>query len=144
MLGTSGQAGPAMRLLPAAAVAAAALFAAAALADDEAIPPSTLAAIAVVATKGYVRPTAATVRSVHKSRARNGLGYCGAVSLDGGDGFTLFHVILAGKDSAASVLRLSDYPDSDQSRNAAMVRQLFVNFGCIEPETPAGPEPDIR
>ena len=136
-----------MRLLPAAAVAAAAaaaLFAAAALADDEAIPPSILAAITAVATKGYVRPTAATVRSVHKSRARNGLGYCGAVSLDGGDGFTLFHVILAGKDSAASVLRLSDYPDSDQSRNAAMVRQLFVNFGCIEPETPAGPEPDIR
>ena len=89
--------------------------------------------------------TAATVRNVRKSRARNGLGYCGEVSLDGGSGgFTLFHVILAGKDSAASVLRLSDYPDSDQSRNAAMVRQLFVNFGCIEPETPAGPEPDIR
>ena len=133
-----------MRLLPAAAVAAAALFAAAALADDEAIPPSILAAITAVATKGYVRPTAATVRSVHKSRARNGLGYCGAVSLDGGDGFTLFHVILAGKDSAASVLRLSDYPDSDRSRNAAMVRQLFVNFGCTEPETPPAPEPDIR
>jgi hypothetical protein len=134
-----------MRLLPAATVAAAALSAAGALADDEAIGASTLAAIAAVATKGYVHPMAATVRNVRKSRARNGLGYCGEVSLDGGSsGFTLFHVILAGKDSAASVLRLGDYPDSDRSRNAAMVRQLFVNFGCTEPETPAAPEPDIR
>jgi hypothetical protein len=137
--------GPAMRLLSAAAVVAAALSAAGALADDEAIAASTLAAIAALATKGYVHPTAATIRNVRKSKARNGLGYCGEVSLDGGSGgFTLFHVILAGNESTASILRLSDYPDGDQSRNAVMVRQLFVNFGCIEPAPPPPQEPDIR
>jgi hypothetical protein len=132
-----------MRLFLGNIVAATILAPAGALADEPPVAASTLAAVAAVATEGYTHPAAAEIRSVHKSRARNGLGYCGEVSLEGGSGFTLFHVILAGADGTASVLRLSDYPEGDQSRNAAVARRLLTDFGCIEPETPP-PEPDIR
>jgi hypothetical protein len=125
-------------------VAAAILSATIAWADEEKIEAATLAAITAVASKGYARPAAAAVRNVRKSKAKNGLGYCGEISREGGEGFTLFHVILAGKDSTASVLRLADYPDTDQSLNAMAVRRLLVNFGCTEPEPPSAVEPDIR
>jgi hypothetical protein len=123
-----------MRASFAVLVASAMLSATIALAGAEKIEAATLDAITAVATKGYVHPASAAVRNVRKSRAKNGLGYCGEVSVEGGGGFTLFHVILAGKDSAASVLRLADYPDSDRSRNAMAVRRLLVDFGCTEPD----------
>jgi hypothetical protein len=135
---------PAMRLPLAAVVAAAISHPAVALADEEPITAATLDTIAAVATKDYAHPAAAAVRNVRKSKAKNGLGYCGEVSVEGGGGFTLFHVILAGKDSTASVLRLADYPDSDLSLNAMAVRRLLVNFGCTEPGPPPATEPDIR
>lgn len=116
----------------------------AAIATEEKIEASTLDAITAVATKGYKHPATATVRNVHKSKARNGRGYCGEVSLEGLDGFTLFHAIIAGGDTPASVLRLADYPADDQSRNAIAVRRLMVNFGCAEPEPEPGSEPDTR
>ena len=50
-------------------------------------------------------------------------------------------MILAGKDTAASVLRLADYPEADQSRNAVAVRRLMVNFGCAQPDAAPGAEP---
>jgi len=125
-------------------VAAAMSSATVAWADEEKIEAATLAAITAVATQGYAHPAAAAVRNVRKSRAKNGLGYCGEISREGGGGFSLFHVILAGEDGAASVLRLADYPDTDQSLNAMTVRRLLVDFGCTEPEPPSAPEPDIR
>jgi hypothetical protein len=133
-----------MRLCLAAAVASAVLLPMTVLADEEKVEASTLDAITALATKGYGQPAAASIRNIHKSLARNGLGYCGEVSLEVGGGFTVFHVIVAGKDSPASVLRLADYPDSDQSRNAVSVRRLMVNFGCLEPEPPPAVEPDTR
>src|ERR1700687_1463066 len=103
-------------------VAAAILSATIAWADEEKIEAATLAAITAVASKGYARPAAAPVRNVRKSKAKNGLGYCGEISREGGDGFTLFHVILAGKDSAASVLRLAGSPPTHPRLNARAVR----------------------
>lgn len=133
-----------MRRSLAAAIAAATLCGAAALADEPPIAAATLDAVATVATMGYIHPATAAIRDVRKSKARNGLGYCGEVSLDGRDGFTVFHVILADKDIAASVLRLSDYPDADQSADAATVRRLLVDFGCVAPAGAPPAEPDIR
>jgi hypothetical protein len=133
-----------MRLCLAAAIVSAPLLPMTAMADEQKVEASTLDAIATLATKGYRQPAAASLRNIHKSLARNGLGYCGEVSLDGGGGFTVFHVILAGNDSPASVLKLSDYPDNDRSRNAVAVRRLMVSFGCLEPEPPPAVEPDTR
>jgi len=102
------------------------------LADDQ-IDDATRAAIFALATKGYKAPASATIRNIHKSKARNGLGYCGEVTVEGGDGYTEFHAILAGKDgTGASVLRLADFPATDTSNDAIAVRQMFVNFGCTE------------
>ncbi|HET7716747.1 MAG TPA: hypothetical protein VFK86_14070, partial [Bauldia sp.] len=79
-----------------------------AMAED--IDQATLDAVIALATRGYANPGAAEVRNVHKSLARNGMGYCGEVSLESAGGsFTVFHAILEG-DTAASVLRLVDYP----------------------------------
>src|SRR4051812_14225092 len=100
-----------MRVFLAAAIAAAVLSPTMLAAAEEMIDASTLDAVSTLATKGYQRPTAASIRHIHKSKARNGLGYCGEVSLEGGAGFTPFHAILAAKDSPASVLRLADYPE---------------------------------
>jgi hypothetical protein len=98
---------------------------------DEAVDPATLDKVLAVATRGYAHPEAARIRNVHKSAAKNGLGYCGEVTVEAGDGFTVFHAILADdKGNGASVLRLADYPESDTSRNAEMVRRMMVNFGC--------------
>jgi hypothetical protein len=133
-----------MRMSQAAMVAAGVLSATIASAAEETIEASTLDAITAVATKGYAHPAAAALRNVRKSKAKNGLGYCGEVSVEGSGGFTLFHVILAGKDGTASVLRLADYPDSDLSPNAMAVRRLLVNFGCTEPGPAPATEPDIR
>jgi hypothetical protein len=106
---------------------------------------STLDAVVVLAAKGYKAPEAAEVRGVHKSLARNGLGYCGEISIETGEGFTVFHVILADQDGAgASVLRLADYPEEDQSRDAAAVRRMMQNFGCVPAEPAAVAEPDTR
>jgi hypothetical protein len=133
-----------MRVLLAVAVAAAVLLPLAVHAASDKVEGATLDAVTALATRGYKLPAAATVRNVHKSRAKNGLGYCGEVSVEAGGGFTVFHVIIAGKDSPASALRLSDYAEGDQSRNAIAVRRLMVNFGCIDPELPPAAEPDIR
>jgi hypothetical protein len=133
-----------MRVVLAAATAAAILSPAVLLAEEEKIDAGTLAAVTRVATKGYHQPATASVRNIHKSKARNGLGYCGEVSLETGTGFTLFHAILAGKDNPASVLRLADYPDGGQNRNAVAVRRLMANFGCLEPEPVPETEPDTR
>lgn len=109
------------------------------------VEESTLDAIVLLAAKGYTAPEAAEVRGVHKSLARNGLGYCGEISVGAGEGFTVFHVILADEDGGgASVLRLADYPDEDQSQNAVAVRRMMRNFGCIAAEPPAAVEPDTR
>jgi hypothetical protein len=133
-----------MRVFLAAAVAAAILSPTMLLAEEETIDAATLDAVSTLATRGYHHPAAASIRKIHKSRARNGLGYCGEVSLEDGGGFTLFHAILEAKDSPASVLRLADYPDGDQSRNAIAVRRMMVDFGCLEPEPPPAAEPDSR
>ena len=95
-----------------------------ALALAEEVDAATLTAVSALATKGYANPAAAQIRNVHKSLARNGRGYCGEVTVEGGDGFTIFHAILAGQDGAgASVLRLGDFPDSDR---AGLVERITV------------------
>lgn len=102
--------------------------------QEEAIPDdATIAAVAVIATRGYASPEAAEIRNVHLSFARNGLGYCGEVTVEGGGGFTPFHVILADGDAAASVLRLSDFPgEALPGSQAENVQRMFRNFGCVE------------
>ena len=95
-----------MRVVLVAAMAAVILAPAVLVAEEEEIDAATLAAVTTLATKGYHQPATASIRNIHKSKARNGLGYCGEVSLENGGGFTLFHAILAGKDSPASLLRL--------------------------------------
>ena len=111
------------------AVAAALSAALPAVAQD--IDRPTLDRVAVIATTGYVDPAVAVVTEVRKSRARNGMGYCGDVTVEDGSGITLFHVLLE-TAGGPSVLRLSDYPESDQSPNAQTVRQTMKNFGCAE------------
>jgi hypothetical protein len=121
-----------MRFQLLAAALAASVFAVPALADD-APDQATLDKVLAVATRGYAHPETAKLRNVHKSAAKNGLGWCGEVTVENGDGYTIFHAILADdKGNEASVLRLVDYPDSDTSRNAEMVRRMMVNFGCTK------------
>jgi hypothetical protein len=116
-------------------VAAAALFAAVsgfpALAQEAPVDFDTLAIITATATKGYAHPETAIVAQVRKSLARNGTGYCGSVTVEDSDEVTVFHVILESPDGP-SVIRLSEYPDAEESNNAAMVHQLMHNFGCVE------------
>ena len=106
-------------------------FAALPAVAEEAPDPATLAKVQAVATRGYAHPEAAKIRAVHKSAAKSGLGWCGEVTVEKGEGYTPFHAILADKDGkGATVIRLADYPPSDTSRNAEMVRKLMTNFGC--------------
>ena len=121
-----------MRNLSLAAALALTFAAVPALADDGP-DAATLAKVQAVATRGYAHPEAAKIREVRKSAAKNGLGWCGEVTVEKGAGYTPFHAILADdKGGEASVLRLVDYPDSDTSRNAEMVRRMMVNFGCTK------------
>ena len=121
-----------MRNLSLAALLAFAFAAVPALADDGP-DAATLAQVQAVATRGYAHPEAAKIRAVHKSAAKNGLGWCGEVTVEPGEGYTPFHAILADKDGkGATVIRLADYPLSDTSRNAEMVRKLMANFGCTK------------
>ena len=103
---------------------------AAALAED-AIDDATRIAVAELATRGFAEPTAATIRNLHKSLARNGLGYCGEVSLPEG-GFTAFHAILGEKGEAGMIIRMSEFPASDESPTAQAVRQMMKNVGYVE------------
>jgi len=95
------------------------------------IEAETLAAVLTLATRDVADPGAAHIRNIHKSNARNGQGYCGEVSLSAGGDFTIFHAILSG-GTGPSVLRMADFPESDQSSNATTVRQMMKNFGCVE------------
>jgi hypothetical protein len=100
-------------------------------AGAQAVDPAIIERVTVIATSGYTDPGAATVAGVFKSLARNGMGYCGEVTMEGSDGVTVFHVLLE-TAGGPSVLRLADYPDTDVSPNAQTVRQLMKNFGCTE------------
>lgn len=109
----------ALSFVPAAAVA-------------EEIDAATLDAVTALATRGYVDPTAAEVRNVRKSLARNGMGYCGEVSVEAEDGvFTVFHAIIE-SGTGPSVLRLADYPPNPLDPNAMTVAEMMRNFGCTE------------
>jgi len=106
-------------------------FVATAPVQAQEIDPAILDRVAEIAATGYADPGAAVVTDVFKSLARNGMGYCGDVTVEGGDEVTLFHVLLE-TAGGPSVLRLVDYPESDMSPNAQTVRQLMRNFGCVE------------
>jgi hypothetical protein len=97
----------------------------------EAIDDATRIAVAELATRGFADPTGATIRNLHKSLARNGLGYCGEVSLPEG-GFTVFHAILGENGEAGTVIRLSEFPATDETPTAQAVRQMMKNVGCVE------------
>jgi hypothetical protein len=99
---------------------------------DERIEASTLDAITALATRGYANPAIAELRAVRKSKAMNGLGYCGEVSLAEGGGFTVFHVILGENGAAGTVIRLAEFPENDQSPHSVVVREMLKNFGCLE------------
>ncbi len=120
-----------MRLLVGAAALAWAIATAGGASADEVLDPATLDAVFVVATRDYPDPDQATVRNVHKSLALNGQGYCGEVTGISGEGFTVFHVLLE-SSIGPSVLRLEDFPDSDQGPSAVTVRQMMRHFGCVE------------
>lgn len=98
---------------------------------QEAVDPAVVEQVTVIATRGYLTPATAIVTNVHKSLARNGMGYCGEVTIEDGDGITVFHVLLE-TTGGPSVLRLADFPESDTSANAVAVRQLMKNFGCTD------------
>jgi hypothetical protein len=107
-----------------------ALLASPATAQD--IDRATLASVEALATRGYADPGAAVVRNVHKSLARNGMGYCGEVSVEGdGSSFTVFHAIVE-SGTGPSVLRLSDFAPDPLDPNAMAVVQMMRNFGCTE------------
>jgi hypothetical protein len=109
-----------------------ALLPAAALAEG--IDPATLASVEALAKRGYADPEAAVVRNVHKSLARNGMGYCGEVSVEGETGagaFTVFHAIIA-SGTGPSVLRLVDFAADPLDPNAMTVIEMMRSFGCTE------------
>lgn len=120
-----------MRLRYPAAALAAVLATPIAVSAAEDVDPATLAAVAEIATRDYADPDSAVVTGVHKSRARNGMGYCGEVTLEGGAGVSVFHVLLESADGP-SVLVAADYPETDKSPNAETVRHLMKAFGCVE------------
>jgi hypothetical protein len=124
-----------MRILFAGCLFLAAIFSASAqTVDDQSgdgIEAETLSAVLALATRDLADPGTVHLRNIHKSLARNGQGYCGELSLTEGGDFTVFHAILAG-GTGPSVLRMVDFPESDQSSNATTVRQLMKNFGCAE------------
>jgi hypothetical protein len=99
------------------------------MATAEEIDTETMTAIITLVTKGYDDPTSVEIRNVHKSRARNGNGYCGEIAVEDGADFTVFHAIIE-SITGPSVLRLADYPDG--TVNGRAVRQLLRNFGCLE------------
>lgn len=107
-----------------------ALAPAAAVAGE--IDGETLDAVAALATQGYANPAAAEVRNVRKSLARNGMGYCGEVSVEAEDGvFTVFHAIIE-SGMGPSVLRLADFPPNPLDPDAMAVAEMMRNFGCTE------------
>jgi hypothetical protein len=118
---------------PLCTAALAAIFCAPLARAEEPVDQATMDRVLAVATRGYAHPEAAKIRNVHKSAAKNGLGWCGEVTVEQGDGFTVFHALLADKDGkGASVIRLADYAESDTSPNALLVRKMMVNFGCTK------------
>lgn len=120
-----------MRVTSLAATLVAIVASNAAVSAAEDIDPSTLAAVTEIATRDFAEPDSAVVTGVHKSRARNGMGYCGEVTLEDGAGVSVFHVLLESADGP-SVLLAADYPDTDKSPNAETVRHLMKAFGCVE------------
>lgn len=120
-----------MRLILVAAFLAASIPPGGPARAEDQIEASTLDAIFVLATKGYNQPAVAEVRNVRKSLARNGRGYCGEVTIEGGGGFTVFHAIL-GEGTDASVLRLADYEPESSNNFAENVARLMHNFGCTD------------
>ncbi len=94
---------------------------------------ATRAAVVALATRGLAEAESAELRNIHQSLARNGMGYCGEVSVAAPTGgepeFTVFHAILGGE---GSLLRLSDYPPEATNTYYAAVTEMLHNFGCIE------------
>jgi hypothetical protein len=99
--------------------------------DVPAIDEATMKAIVALATRGYAEPGKAEIKNVHLSKAKNGKGYCGEVTIEGKGEFTVFHVIL-GEGSDATVIRLSDYPAKTGNNYAETVARMMHNFGCTE------------
>ena len=96
------------------------------------IDEATTDAVLALATRGYADPAHAEIRNLHVSRAKNGRGYCGEVTIEGAKGaFTVFHAILT-DDGSSSILRLSDYIDRPMEPNSIAVFTLLKNFGCTE------------
>jgi hypothetical protein len=98
-----------------------------ALADE--IDSDTMAAVVALAARDYADPAAAEIRNVRKSLARNNQGYCGEITIEDGDGFTVFHAIIE-SGTGPSVLRLADY--ADDPAYGETVQRLMRNFGCME------------
>jgi len=95
------------------------------------IDQATIDLVGATAAKGYADPGAAVVTHIRKSKAVNGSGYCGDVTVEGSEETTTFHVVLE-TPSGPSVLRLADYPTPESDPQAATVRQLLLHFGCTE------------
>lgn len=69
--------------------------------------PDIVAKVTTAAAKGYGSPADAEVRNVRLSKAMNGTGYCGEISVEGADGtFTVFHVLLETPSGPVGVARL--------------------------------------
>jgi len=98
------------------------------LAED--IDQATLDLVTRTASKGYAAPAAATVSHIRKSKATNGSGYCGEVTIEGGMETTTFHVLLE-TPTGPSVLRLSDFTATETDPQSATVHELFRHVGCI-------------
>ena len=99
--------------------------------DAAPIDAATMKAIVALATRGYGEPGKAEVKNVRLSKAKNGKGYCGEVTVEGKSGSTVFHVIL-GEGSDATVIRLADYPAEGGNKYAEPVARMLHNFGCTE------------
>lgn len=99
------------------------------VASSQEIDADTMTAVVALATKGYAAPEAAEIRNVRKSLARNGMGYCGEVTIEDGEGFTVFHAIIE-SGTGPSVIRLADYPEG--AAYADIAQRLMRNFGCVE------------
>ncbi|WP_029076113.1 hypothetical protein [Kaistia adipata] len=85
-------------------------------------------AITKLATRDFAAPADARLRGIHRSKARNGRGYCGQVAVGPDADFVPFHAIIEA-DGTASLLRFSDA--SEPADREAAIR-LLTNFGCLE------------
>jgi hypothetical protein len=92
------------------------------------LDPALARAITKLATRGFAAPAEAQLRSIHLSKARNGRGYCGEVSVGSSAEFVPFHAIIEA-DGSASLLRLSDAATPEDKETAI---RLLTNFGCLE------------